>query len=160
MYLARKRLDSLATPGFETFDAASSTWGGNAKTAAPIIAPTGYGETSVRYFAEIDRWMFIGEELTPTTNRIIARFADRPEGPWSDPIIVHDMADSAFTGKYCCTTENNCTGKQFFNCNRTGFYGTYLLPGAITHGDGSFTVTYTMSSFDPYNVALYQATFK
>lgn len=160
VYLARKRLDSLATPGFEAFDAASSTWVASAATAAPIIAPTGYGETSVRYFAEIDRWMFIGEELTPASNRIIARFADRPEGPWSEPIIVHDMADAGFRGAYCCGADNSCDGKEFFNCDRTGFYGTYLLPGAVMNNDGSFTVTYTMSSFDPYNVALFRATFR
>lgn len=160
VYLARKRLDSLATPGFEAYDAASGTWGADPATAAPIIAPTGYGETSARYFSAIDRWMFIGEELTPTTNRIIARFADRPEGPWSEPIIVHDMADAAFRGAYCCGAVNVCNGKQFFNCDRTGFYGTYLLPDVVVNADDSFTVTYTMSSFDPYNVALYQATFR
>jgi len=45
------------------------------------------------------------------------------------------------------------------HCDRTGFYGTYLFPDVALHGDGSFTVTYTMSSFDPYNVALFTATF-
>lgn len=45
------------------------------------------------------------------------------------------------------------------NCARTGFYGTYLVPDVIQHVDGSFSVAYTMSSFDPYNVALFTATF-
>ena len=45
-----------------------------------------------------------------------------------------------------------------FNCDRTGFYGSYLLPGATTNGQ-SFTVAYTLSSFSPYNVALFVATF-
>lgn len=145
VHLAKKSLDALDAPGFE-------------KVADPIIATTGYGETSVRYFASIDRWMFLAEELTPTTNHIVARFADRPEGPWSDAIVVNDMADPAFRAAYCCTPDNNCTGQQFFNCDRTGFYGAYLLP-EVTRADGKFTVTYTMSSFDPYNVALFTATF-
>jgi hypothetical protein len=37
--------------------------------------------------------------------------------------------------------------------------GAYLLPGVQAHADGSFTVVYTLSSFDPYNVALFTTTF-
>jgi len=146
--LARKRLDALATAG--GFDLA----------AAPIIATPGYGETSVRYFAAIDRWMFLAEEQYAGANRIVARFADHAEGPWSDAIVVHDMADPAFRASYCCAVDNDCTGVAFMNCDKTGFYGTYLLPDLAVAADGSFTVTYTMSSFDPYDVALFQATFR
>ena len=104
--------------------------------------------------------MFLAEESTPGANRIVARFADRPEGPWSDALVVHDMADPQFLAAYCCGADLSCDGQQFFDCNRTGFYGTYLLPEARVNTDGSFTVTYTMSSFDPYNVALFTATFR
>lgn len=143
--LARKRLDALAAPG--GFEALGT-----------IVETRGYGETSVRYFPAIDRWMILAEELTPASNRIVAHFADAPEGPWTGPLVVHDMADPAFRDAYCCTAEDDCRGEQFFNCNRTGFYGTYLFPDVIATSDG-FTVTYTMSSFSPYNVALFQATF-
>jgi uncharacterized protein DUF4185 len=142
--LARKRLDALATPGLDRVDT--------------IIATPAFGETSVRYFAAIDRWMFLAEESLPASNRIIARFADRPEGPWSDAIVIHDMADPEFRVKYCCASADQCTGVQFMNCNRTGFYGSYLLPDVET-SNGTFTVSYTMSSFDPYNVALFRTTF-
>jgi hypothetical protein len=43
-------------------------------------------------------------------------------------------------------------------CSQTGFYGTYLVPSVIKHGS-DVTITYTMSSFSPYNVALFQTTF-
>ena len=145
IHVARKRLDELATPGgFEEL--------------GTIVATPGYGETSVRYFADVQRWMLLAEELTPTSNRIVAAFADKPEGPWTAPLTVHDMGDAAFRGKYCCTSEDNCLGEQMFNCNRTGFYGTYLFP-EVTRSGTDFTVAYTMSSFSPYNVALFQTTF-
>ena len=70
----------------------------------------------------------------------------------------NDYMFSAFTAKYCCSSEDNCLGAQMFNCNRTGFYGTYLFPSLI-ETPSALTVTYTMSSFSPYNVALFQATF-
>ena len=145
IHLARKRLDSLATPdGFEDL--------------GTIVETKGYGETSVRYYPSIDRWMILAEALVPGSNRIVAHVADKPEGPWSEPIVIHDMADPTFRAAYCCAAEDDCRGEQFFNCNRTGFYGTYLFPDVIATDDG-FTVTYTMSSFSPYNVALFQATF-
>ncbi|MBA3391552.1 MAG: DUF4185 domain-containing protein [Deltaproteobacteria bacterium] len=159
VHLARKRLDSLATPGFERFDAASGTWTTARTGAAPIIATIGYGETSVRYFASLDRWMFLAQEETASSNHIVARFADRPEGPWSEPTIVHDLADPAFRAAHCCAAIDQCAGTQFMHCDRTGFYGAYLLP-EVVHANGAFTVSYTLSSFDPYNVALFSATFR
>ena len=102
--------------------------------------------------------MQLAEELQPASKHIYAAFADRPEGPWTTTVVVHDMGDAQFRNMYCCTTEDNCSGPQMFNCNRTGFYGSYLLPSLIEDAS-SFTVTYTLSSFSPYNVALFQATF-
>jgi hypothetical protein len=145
IHVARKRLALLDTPGgFEEL--------------GEIVGTPGYGELSVRYFPSIRRWMLLAEELQPTSNRIVASFADQPAGPWSGPVVVHDMADPAFRTTYCCASEDSCAGPQMFDCNRTGFYGTYLFP-AIRETASSFTVTYTMSSFSPYNVALFEATF-
>jgi hypothetical protein len=131
---------------------------GDIEERGEIIGTPGYGELSVRYFPSIRRWMLLAEELQPTSNRIVAAFADNAEGPWTAPIVVHDMADTRFRTTYCCSSEDNCNGPQMFNCNRTGFYGTYLFP-SISETDTTFTVTYTMSSFSPYNVALFEAVF-
>ncbi len=145
IHVARKPLAMLDSPGgFEEL--------------GEIVGVPGYGEISVRYFPSIRRWMLLAEELQGTSNRIVAYFAERPAGPWNAQIVVHDMADATFRGTYCCSSEDNCNGPQMFNCNRTGFYGTYLFPSIIETAT-SFTVTYTMSSFSPYNVALFQATF-
>lgn len=145
IHLARKRVDELAAPGgFEPL--------------GELVSTPGYGELSVRYFPSLGRWMLLAEELRPASNRIVAYFADRPEGPWGAPIVVHDMADPSFRAAYCCAGIDDCRGAQMFHCDRTGFYGTYLFP-SVRHDGDTFTVTYTMSSFSPYNVALFQATF-
>lgn len=151
VHVARKRLDALATPGgFEDLGEA--------------IAIPGYGETSVHYFPALGRWMLLAEQSLPTSNRIVAHFAADPAGPWTTGVTVADMGDPAFTAAYCCATDDNCSGQQFFNCDKTGFYGTYLMPSVtVAPGSGAtpttFTATYTMSSFSPYNVALFQTTF-
>ena len=155
VHLARKSLTALGSAGgFELYDAAKGTWG--TTRGAPIVTTPGFGETSARYFPAINRWMFLAEDLYQH-NQIVARFADQPEGPWSAPIVVNDMADPVFVAKYCCG--QTCVGEQIIHCDRAGFYGSYLLPEVAVHNDGSFTVTYTLSTWDPYNVVLMQATF-
>ena len=160
VYLARTRDLDARPVQIERYDATTGTWATGDGGGAPIIPVAGHGETSVRYFADLDRWMFLAEEITPEANRIVARFAERPEGPWSDAIVVHDMADPAFRARYCCATADACDGEQFLHCERTGFYGTYLFPEAEVGLDGRFSVTYTMSSFDPYSVVLFRTTFR
>jgi hypothetical protein len=146
VHLARKRLDTLATAGgFERYD-------------APIVADANIGELSVRYYAAIDRWVMLDQEGWNGRNVIVARFAAAPEGPWSERVVVADMGDPAFAATYCCVN-GDCAGARLFNCDRAGFYGTYMLPEVATHADGSFSISFTMSTWDPYNVALMRATF-
>jgi len=149
--VARKRLDALATPGgFEVIGTVTDT--------------PGYGETSARYLPAIDRWLVIAEELTPVSNRIVAYVAADPAGPWTGPMTILDMADPQFRSRYCCAVDDDCRDEQMFNCDRTGFYGAYLLPEARVETDATgaanaITVAYTLSSFSPYNVGLYETTF-
>ena len=112
----------------------------------------------MRYFPAVGRWLLLAEELQPTSTRIVAYTAASPTGPWAGPLVVADMADTQFRATYCCAVDDDCENQQMFNCDRTGFYGSYLLPGATTDGT-AFSVAYTLSSFSPYNVALFQARF-
>ncbi len=155
VHLARRVLSSLATAGaFELFDAAGGTWG--ATRGAPIVAAPGFGETSVRFFSAIDRWVLLAVEYD-THPQVTARFADRPEGPWSTPVVLEDLLDPSFGSRYCCGA--TCTGQQMIRCGQSAFYGAYLLPDAAVQANGSFTVTYLLSTGDPYDVVLMQATF-
>lgn len=158
--LARKKLSDLDTPGgFERFDAATKTWKGPREATAPIVSVAATGELSVRYYPAVGRYMMMAQEGTPTRNQIVARFAAAPEGPWSEGVVVGDMGDPGWRGKYCCTGDA-CTGEQLFHCERAGFYGTYLLPEVQKNADGRFVATFLMSTWNPYNVALMQATFE
>ena len=44
-------------------------------------------------------------------------------------------------------------------CDHAGFYGTYLLPDVMVNADGSFSIAFMMSTWDPYNVDIMRATF-
>ncbi len=159
VHLARKRLADIDAPGgFERYDAASGTWVAPTAAAAPIVSTPHIGELSVRHFPNIDRYAMLDQEAS-AGNRIAARFAESPEGPWSDPVTVATMSDPAFAARHCCVG-TDCSGERLFECNRAGFYGTYMLPNASVTPDGSVSISFTMSTWIPYNVALMTATFR
>lgn len=162
VHLARKRVATLAQEaGFERFDAATETWMPSAvapASSAPVVASAGIGELSVRYFAAIGRYVMLDQEIAGTDNQIFARFATSAEGPWSAPITVASLSDPAFRAKYCCVALD-CEGERLLNCDRAGFYGAYMLPDVTAKPDGTFTIDFVMSTWDPYNVALMSATF-
>jgi hypothetical protein len=161
VHLARKPLSALATAGgFERFDAATKTWRpANDASAKPVVVSPGVGELSVQYFPTIKRFAMMNQEINANGNQVVARFANAPEGPWSPAIVVASLSDPAFVSTYCCV-DNDCVGPRLFNCDRAGFYGTYMLPDVTKKADGSFAIDFTMSTWDPYNVALMSATFQ
>lgn len=69
------------------------------------------------------------------------------------------MSDPAFAARHCCAG-SDCSGERLFECHHAGFYGTYMLPDAIVNDDGSFSISFLMSTWVPYNVALMTATFR
>jgi hypothetical protein len=159
IHLARKPLANLATQGgFERYDATTRTWVGPRAAATPIVATPHVGELSVRYFPEIGRYVMLDQEAS-AGNRIAARFAESPEGPWSAAVTVATMEDPAFRAQHCCNG-TDCPGERMFECQHAGFYGTYMLPKVATNNDGTFSITFLMSTWIPYNVALMTATFR
>jgi len=159
VHLARKHLADLAAPGgFERYDAASGAWVAPSSPAAPIVPDPSIGELSVRWYPAIGRFMMLDQPVSNGLNQVVARFAPAPEGPFSAPVVVATMSDPAFAAQYCCIN-GDCLGERLFNCDKAGFYGTYLLPELVVNPDGSFSVAFTMSTWNPYNVALMRATF-
>ncbi len=159
VHLARKRVATLeASGGFERYDAATRAWVGPTAAAAPIVAVPAIGELSVRYFANIDRYVMLDQEVT-LGNRLAARFARAPEGPWSEPVTVAAMHDGEFRDRHCCTG-TDCSGERLMECERAAFYAPHMLPTAIRNPDGSFSITFLVSTHIPYNVALMTATFR
>jgi len=159
VHLARKRLDTLdVAGGFERYDAATATWVAGDALASPVVATPNLGELSVRYFPEIERYVMLDQEVN-IGNRIAARFAESPEGPWSQPVTVASMSDPIFAATYCCLG-TDCVDQRLFECDHAAFYGTYMLPGAILNPDASISITFLVSTWIPYNVALMTATFR
>jgi len=148
IHVARKRLDSLATPG-------------RLRGSRTIVTTPGL-RRDVGALLPGDRALDAArEESLPDVEPASSRTSRRsPADRGAPPSRYADMGDPSFRQKYCCTTDDAVRRAQMFNCDRTGFYGSYLFPSVqYAAADHTFTATYTLSSFSPYNVALFQTTF-
>lgn len=143
--------------GYDRFDALTRQWGPQKLKGSPIVGGGKIGELSVRYYPNVGRFVMLNQEINTKGNQIVARFATQPEGPWSDAVTVMTM-DADFDKVYRCPGKNDCPGdKQILS--DYGFYGTYLFPEATLNADGSFTLDFLMSVFEPYNTILMRAKF-
>lgn len=168
IYLARTR-DVEALSQYELYDAADQRWvRANTLTQAqrirltPILEQTGVGELSAFYVAQNGLFgLLYQRELRNGSgdivdNRVVARFAKSPEGLWTDAITVSDMGESDFRTLHCCG--RTCEGDEIVHCDRAGLYAAYALP-FITAADGVVKVPYLISTWDPYNVVMFEASF-
>jgi hypothetical protein len=114
------------TAAWEYWDGAA--WSKERAQAAEVIKP-GVGEGSLVWNAGIKRWMFA--TLNALSLALEIRFAERPEGPWSEPAVLARGSDYEQP------------------------YGAYMTPSWIAE-DG-LTFYYVMSQFGLYNTYVMKA---
>jgi hypothetical protein len=168
IYLARTR-DVEDPAAYELYDAVAQRWQRAASLTqseranlAPLAEQTGVGELSAFYEAKLGVFgLLYQRELRNGTgqivdNRLLARFSSSPEGRWSDAVTVSDMGESEFRAQHCCGA--TCVGDEILHCERAGLYAAYALP-FISTDEGVLRVPYLVSTWDPYNVVLFEADF-
>jgi hypothetical protein len=173
VYLARVPDGALESgAGEELFDPSTSTWRAAASLSQaerqailPVFEKEGVGELSVSYLdtAGVYAALYQREQHDPNgnvvDNRVVARFALAPEGPWTAAVTITDMADPVFRAAHCCGA--TCPGTQILHCDKAGLYGAYLLPAvkvANAPGGGrDLDLPFLVSTWDPYDVALFSA---
>jgi hypothetical protein len=168
IYLARTR-DVEDPTEYELYDAVAQRWQRAASltqseraSIAPIAEQSGVGELSAFYVAKLGLFgLLYQRELRNGTgqivdNRVLARFSSSPEGRWSDAVTISDMGESEFRAQHCCGA--TCAGDEILHCERAGLYAAYALP-FISADEGVLRVPYLVSTWDPYNVVLFEAAF-
>jgi hypothetical protein len=173
VYLARLPTGALETgDGTELFDPIARAWRVAAELSQaereavpPLFDNDGVGELSISHIEDPGVFLALYQrELHDgggaiVDNRIVLRVASAPEGPWSEPITLIDMADPAFQAAHCCGA--TCPGEQVLHCNMAGLYAAYLVPAVVASEapDGAWTLElpFLVSTWDPYNVVLFEA---
>jgi Domain of unknown function (DUF4185) len=107
-------------------------WTRERAQAAEVIKP-GVGEGSLVWNGGIGRWMFAS--INAPANALELRFAERPEGPWSKPVLLVDEFDYAAPyGAYMTPSWIAKDGRTFyFVMSQFGRYNTYIMKAELKH---------------------------
>lgn len=143
-------------------------WSQAEADAAPLYTETEAcaGQTSVTWDPVLKRWLmlygcpnFLAGERHYDAGGILLRHAARPWGPWSEPLVLFQpMADGGYCN-YMHAPPELCAGAPNVSDPHRetvpGFeYGSYLLPRYSRGGDGTSTIYFNLSTWNPYAVVL------
>lgn len=167
MYLAAfARNDIEAGPAAWFYYAGNGTWTRSEAAAAGLLAATDVSQQDVTWNAALARFVL----LRGAAARIVAQFSTTPWGPWSAPITVIDNQNPWLARLLHRAGENriadglvpiyNADGTLQVREEERGVpYGPNVLDRYTVNADGSVTLYYTLSTWNPYQVFLVSSTF-
>lgn len=179
VYLARVAPAKIADRGNWEFYRGGTEFGPGEDTAKPVVVSGFVGELSVRPHPQLGYLMLYNSDTDLGQPRgIHLRRADRPWGPWDNPINIFDCGSPgnpdrcygyvlhqklselgyddglAEPGRHR-ELGGDCTGRGWREECWGGEYGPYLVPEWFTRTpDGGYSIVYTLSSWVPYQVHL------
>jgi hypothetical protein len=168
MYLAAfARNDIEAGPAAWFYYAGNGAWTRTESSAAGLLAATDVSQQGVTWNAALGRFVL----LRGATARIVAQFSTTPWGPWSTPITIIDNEDPWLARLLHRAGENRIVGGLVPIYNADGTlqvreeergvpYGPNVLDRYTVNADGSVTLFYTLSTWNPYQVFLVSSTFR
>jgi hypothetical protein len=147
--------------------AGTNTWSNDEKESAPLLVGSpNVGNHSVVWNAAMHSFVLM-------YGNILAATSPAPWGPWSAPIVVlgpndnwetalihHSGQDPIVRSTVPIHGPVNGQVLDISKDTRGVAYGPYLFNQSTTNSDGSVTVYFTMSTWNPYEVYLVSTTFK
>jgi len=146
--------------------AGPNQWSTRETDALPLLPGTPQvGNHSVVWNSALQRFILMHNE----SGGIQAQFAVAPWGPWTDPIVIFQH-DDAWGSKLLhhqgdqivrsLNTVYDSTGIPVnYGTDPGALYSPNLLDKFTQNADGSVTVYYTVSTWNPYEVFLVSSTF-
>ncbi|HYL34531.1 MAG TPA: DUF4185 domain-containing protein [Bryobacteraceae bacterium] len=141
-------------------------WSHSEKDAAPLLAGSvQIGNHSVVWNSALQRFILMYNQ----SRGIQARFATAPWGPWTDPIPV--FSDDDYWGSKLLHSDGDQIGRSLitvydasgkpvdYGSDPGVTYSPNLLDRFTQSADGSVTVYYTLSTWNPYEILLMSSTF-
>ncbi len=144
----------------------SNTWSNDEKSAVPLLnEPANIGNHSVAWNPSLHRFILMAGNVT-------TRFSMAPWGPWSDPIMTFSP-QSTWSNKLIHHSGQDPISRSLIPIFDPGNgqvvdlsydtqgvpYGPYLIDKYTQNPDGSVTIFYTISTWNPYEVFLVSSTF-
>lgn len=170
IYLAAFAAGDLeAGTGSWFYYSGSGRWSRQEQDAAGLLATDDASHPSVAWNEALGRFVMM---RGGQSGRIVAQFATAPWGPWSDPIVVFSAADQWWRRLMHRPGEDQMVQSlepiylrdgsrlQMPDTDPGVAYNPNLLHRYTANPDGSVTVYYTLSTWNPYQVFLMSSTFR
>ena len=170
VYLAAFAASELETgTGAWSYYSGNGRWSREERDAAGLLASEDASHPSVVWNEALGRFVMM---RGAQGGRIVAQFAAAPWGPWSDPVVVFSAADPWWPRLMHRPGEDQMVQSlepvyqrdgsrvQMPDHERGTAYNPNLLPRFTRNADGSVTVYYTLSTWNPYQVFLMSSTFR
>jgi hypothetical protein len=161
LYLARTtpdRIDDREGWQFLTAlqDDEAPIWGLRESEAVPVLRSGQIGEFSCAFATEIGQWVLLYNAEQP--RGITLHTAPNPWGPWSAPLVIFEPRAHHGYGHFMHIAEGHGPPDGLQDPGREkdwgGEYGPYLIPRFSGLADDTWTLHYTMSTWNPYQVVL------
>lgn len=169
LYLAAFAMSDIETgPAAWHYYAGSGRWVRDEASAAALLSSNDVSQHSVAWNPALRRFVL----LRGGRGGIIAQFSSTPWGPWSAARTVFSPADKWWKRLMHRPGEDRMVqslvpvylrdGSQMaFPDGDTGVpYSPALLDESTVNADGSVTVYYTLSTWNPYQVLVMSSTFR
>ena len=169
VYLAAFAARDLEAGTGAWFYYSGGRWSREEEDAAGLLASDDASHPSVAWNEALGRFVMMRGSQG---GRIAAQFSATPWGPWSDPIVVFSAADPWWNRLMHRPGEDQMVqslepiyrrdGSRFPmpDDDRGTAYNPNLLHRFTRNVDGSVTVYYTLSTWNPYQVFLMSSTFR
>jgi hypothetical protein len=143
-------------------------WSRSEQDAAGLLATDDTSHHSVEWSEALGRFVMMRGQ----NGRIVAQFSAAPWGPWSDPVVVFSIADPWWNRLMHRPGVDSMVqslepiyardGSRFAlpDDDQGVAYNPNVLHRFTRNTDGSVTVYYTLSTWNPYQVFLMSSTFR
>jgi hypothetical protein len=141
-------------------------WSNNERDAAPLLANNvNVGNHSVVWNSALQRFILMHDP------GIVAQFSPAPWGPWSSPVtlftrndnwgmkLLHHPGQDQIVRSSIAIYDTSGNAVDLMNDVAGVPYSPNLLDKFTQNGDGSVTVYFTMSTWNPYEAFLMSSTF-
>ena len=169
VYLAALAADDLEDgTGAWFYYSGNGRWSRQERDAASLLATDDSSLHAVEWNEALGRFVMMRGQ----NGRIVAQFSAAPWGPWSDPIVVFSIADPWWNRLMHRPGEDSIVQSVEPIYSRDGTratlpdeergiaYNPNVLRRFTRNDDGSVTLYYTLSTWNPYQVFLMSSTFR
>jgi len=139
-------------------------WSDKESACVPVFNHPTIGDMSVAFVQQLGLWLMLYDSREP--RGILLRYATKPWGPWSEPVIVfesaRDKARGVFIHDPSLVLDDGLGGPVAGDADPLAVagasYGPYMIERFTRVADDKLTIHYLLSLWNPYTIVRMKST--